>query len=75
MAEQLSIVKRIAKFIEGIHEATGERPRAIVINERQLHELAWETGVIVEEGTEAAFWGIPLIIDRSEHGASTIENH
>lgn len=75
MAEQLSIVKRMAQFIEHIFKTTGTKPKAIVINEAQLRELEAETCMIVEEGTEAAFWGIPLIIDRSEHGTTTIQNH
>jgi len=74
--KELSIIKRMAAFIEGVVQSTKQAPKAIVISQAQFEELCAEIGKTPDEIEYGAFWGIPLVVDTGEsNGASSIQSH
>ena len=85
MAE-ISIVNRMAAFIEHVENSTGVRPANIVISKDQLKELQAETDTDQSirareesqrrgEEQKYSFWGTPLIVMEGDDGKTTIESH
>ena len=73
--KELSIVNRMAAFIEHVHQSTGVLPANIVITQAQLDELKAETDKHDDKTDAYLFWGVPLIVSEDKDGQAQIESH
>ena len=76
----MSIITRLAAFIETVYKNTGQRPGQIVITYKQFQELCKETNHGNDEFDPKmfySFWGIPLLVTFPEaiNGPSAIQSH